>query len=103
MLQKQVLSSIVLIAASISLANGDVVNYCDAQLCNRTEYQHITCTATGDFTAECPKDARAIVLTKVHIQRILDNHNKYRNIIAGGNEPGFNQATRMSTIVSDFE
>lgn len=68
-------------------------------MCKYSEFsQHITCESTGAFWPSCPTDRREVTLTNENIQNILDLHNKYRNKIAGGNEPGFNPAVRMATL-----
>jgi hypothetical protein len=35
-------------------------------------------------------------------QTLLNAHNTNRNKIAGGNQPGFNQAAQMMTVVSFY-
>lgn len=91
--------SVVLLVLSISYAAG-IVNYCgQPELCKLTGFQHITCDATGDLLPSCPPDARVVELSDENIQQILEKHNFYRNKIAGGDEPGFNPAARMSAMV----
>lgn len=88
-----------LIVSSISFASS-VINYCGQGLCNLTGYRHITCDATGDFLTSCPSDARVVPMSDDYQQKILEIHNSYRNKLASGDEPGFNSATRMNTVVS---
>lgn len=99
----KVSSSVLLLAAAIGMASG-IVDYCpqSKELCKYTTFdQHITCGATGDLLASCPSDARTVDLTNENIQQIVDLHNQYRNKIAGGNEPRFSSASKMTTMVSE--
>lgn len=77
------------------------VSYCDMnkRLCNLTGYQHITCESKGAFAPDCPPNAQ-LVKIDAHIERILNEHNKKRNEIAGGKTYGFNAALKMPTLVS---
>lgn len=77
------------------------LNYCDQskRLCNLTGYQHITCESNGAFSPFCPPKARIVPIDQ-HIEQILDEHNKKRNEIAGGNTLNFNAAAKMPTLVS---
>lgn len=96
----KVLASLLVLTLSVSLVSS-VVDYCDQGLCEATTgYKHITCDATGNFLPSCPNDARVVPISTINRKQILDLHNKYRNKIAGGNEPGFNPATRMTTLVN---
>lgn len=93
-------ASVLLIALSIGIASG-IVDYCGRDdLCPGEP--HITCGATGQFLSNCPPEARDVLLTSQHIDQILNLHNKFRNKIASGNEPGFNSAVRMTTMVSEL-
>ncbi|KAG5667676.1 hypothetical protein PVAND_015648 [Polypedilum vanderplanki] len=87
----------------LGFASSAVYNYCNQDLCKLTSYKHITCTATGDFSPSCSADASEVSLTDSDKQKILKLHNKHRNKIASGNEPGFNPATKMLTVEWDDE
>lgn len=88
------------IAVSIGVSSGTIYNYCSHDLCSLTGYKHITCTATGDLSPSCSSNAQIIDLTDADKQKLLDLHNQYRNKIANGNEPGFQSAAKMATMVS---
>lgn len=87
------------LAISIGVATPAIYNYCNFDLCKLTPYEHITCSATGDLAPSCSSDASVIELTDADKQKILDLHNKYRNKIANGDEPGFKSAAKMATMV----
>lgn len=100
---RKVSSIITLLVSAIGLTSA-IVDYCpqSQELCKLTTFsQHITCGATGDLLPSCPSDAQTIDLTNDNIQQIVDLHNQYRNKIAGGNEPRFSPAAKMTTMVSD--
>lgn len=86
-------------ALVINLASC-VVDYCGQGLCGLTGFRHITCDASGNFASSCPRDARIVPMTTELKKQIMDHHNDKRNRIAGGYEPGFEQATKMTTMVS---
>lgn len=95
---------IVASALIVALSMGStlaIIGYCDQDLCGLTEYNHITCGATGAFSHSCPRDKREVEMTEAMKTQLLDEHNKKRNAIAGGNEPGYQTAAKMSTMVSD--
>jgi hypothetical protein len=74
----------------------DAVDYCS--LCKN----HIACNNNELFWSNCSSNAQIIPLTEKNIEAILDGHNKLRNKIAGGEEKGFNSASKMMTLVSKF-
>lgn len=99
MLAKEI--SVVFILTISQVFSQTVYNYCQADICGLTEFNHITCEATGEFSPSCPSDARSVPITEDIKAKILDLHNKHRNKIAGGNEPGYNTAAKMTTMVSE--
>lgn len=78
------------------------VNYCDPQLCSPDE-KHIACGNLGKFHSTCPADAQLVKITDSEIKIFLDEHNKCRNSTASGRLAGFKSATRMRTLVSEFD
>ncbi|XP_070492878.1 antigen 5 like allergen Cul n 1-like [Chironomus tepperi] len=90
---------VIIIISSIiatSLAN----KYCDPEICtfnNRTR-PHIGCEASGKLGPSCTSDAENIELTDEHKKIILEEHNKLRNKIAGGELEGFEPAKKMLTM-----
>ena len=84
---------------SLGSAKG---KYCDPDICPNKQ-QHIACGNSGVFFPSCPSDRGLVQLMEEDIQRILDNHNLYRNKIANGDETGFLPAARMASMVDDFE
>lgn len=91
--------AVFLLVTITELVLAQVVSYCGRSLCKGTEYEHITCSATGDLLQSCSEDARAVTLTDENIQQILTLHNQYRNKLASGKEPGYSTAARMTTMV----
>lgn len=90
-----------LFVSFIELTTCQVINYCGRDLCQGTDYHHITCTATGDLMPSCPSDARVVDLSYNDVKQILELHNEYRNKLAAGNQPGYHSASRMTTMVSE--
>lgn len=74
-------------------------DYCAEDLCVKGK-KHIGCGNSGDFHFNCPKNRTLIELNEDNIEQILDTHNKYRNRVASGNEPRFESAARMTTMVN---
>lgn len=95
----KVAASALVFALVINLASC-LVDYCGRGLCGLTGYRHITCGATGKFAPSCPSDALVVPMTSQIQQQLMDLHNENRNRLAGGYEPGFHPATRMTTMVS---
>lgn len=91
-------STYFVLAVSISLATC-ITDYCGrSDLC--TDYQHVTCGASGGNGQACPPGSGAIELTSTQVQEILDLHNNFRNQIAGGHVPGYRTAAKMTSMVS---
>lgn len=86
---------ITVIAKSVG---ADSVNYCDPKLCS-SGVKNIACDNDGAFSSSCPADRKLITLSQADIQSIVYNHNTLRNKIASGNQAGFNQAKRMTSMV----
>ncbi|XP_067635721.1 uncharacterized protein [Eurosta solidaginis] len=79
-------------------------NYCDPALCKNTGGEkHVACDNDGSFGPNCTQDAQIIEMTKEIIMIILDEHNKGRNALAGGEVEGFESALRMATMQWDEE
>lgn len=99
----KVAASFLVLGLSISAALGvvDYSNCQDSQLCIQSEYKHITCGATGGFSPSCPSDRRFVEMTEAMKYQILDLHNRHRNNLASGNEPGYSPAAQMTTMVSE--
>lgn len=76
-------------------------NYCDPGLCP-AGVKHIACGSSGDFDPSCPADRQLVALSDTDIQSIVDTHNRLRNLIANGDQSGFNPASRMATMVNYF-
>ncbi|XP_061402402.1 antigen 5 like allergen Cul n 1-like [Musca vetustissima] len=74
-----------------------MANYCAANLCPRG-VKHIACNNKGNFYASCPKDAAMVKIGPKLKNIILTNHNRKRNIIAGGRIAKFKPACRMATM-----
>lgn len=86
----------------ISILLGFVASddkYCADGLCYPGN-PHIGCGHSGDFADTCPEDRHILKLSKDEIQAFLDHHNANRHKIANGEEPGFNPAIRMATMVN---
>lgn len=85
---------------SIGVASCAIYNYCDTELCKGTGFDHITCGSTGGPGPKCSDDVQApMELSDEVKQKYVDLHNKYRNKIANGEEPGFKSAAKMATMV----
>lgn len=91
--------SVLMVSVLFGLVSCDKDKFCDPSLC-RSGNQHIACGHSGDFHEACPEDRHIVDLSKKEIELILDTHNNVRNKIANGDEPGFNPAERMATMVS---
>ncbi|XP_067637161.1 venom allergen-1-like [Eurosta solidaginis] len=89
-----------------AIVNGDLtkVDYCsDAYTCKGQREKHVlACNNKGDFHGLCPVNARIISMTKKFKQLFLDEHNKYRNEIAGGLKD-LKPAAAMATLEWDDE
>lgn len=77
-------------------------DYCSPKLCD-AGVKHIACGNSGQFASSCPKDKKIVTISKETIGVILMNHNKLRNKIASGQQPGFLPAKRMATMVKAFK
>jgi hypothetical protein len=92
---------IVLVAAAIGLLSAqktlEITDLCKTELCGG---KHITCELQQIQEKAASGCARILDLTDENKQAFVDAHNKKRNLIAGGEQPGFNSATRMATVVS---
>ena len=93
--------SVLVISVLLGLVSCDNDRFCDSSLC-RSGNQHIACDHSGDFHESCPEDRHIVHLAHDDIQLIVDTHNQNRNKIANGDEPGFNPARRMATMVNQF-
>lgn len=80
--------AIFLVAISV-----EAVDYC--KLCSN----HVACNNNGQFSKNCPSDAKMASLSSASIQTLLNKHNSYRNKIAGGGENRFNTAKQMMKLV----
>lgn len=89
----------VILTISIGMACG-IKNLCDTNICDGFGYKHITCEIFDKFGPQCSDDAKVLEIPDDIKQKIIDDHNKYRNKIAGGSEPGFNSAAKMGTMVT---
>ena len=93
---------IVLITASIGLVSTQttvqVNDYCDTKICDGSGNKHITCDMLK--IQANPTCARVLELNAENKQAFVDAHNKLRNKIANGEQPGFKSATNMATVVS---
>ena len=97
---KEAASIVLVLCISSVLGYNDYCGYPD--ICKFSPYSpHITCGATGQFSPSCPSDRRSVKVTETVRKQILDLHNKHRQKIAGGNEPGFKTAARMTTMVTE--
>lgn len=92
---------IVLIAAAIGFVSSQktlqIVDLCKTKLCDG---KHLTCELPQIQEKAAAGCARILDLSDENKQAFVDAHNKKRNLIAGGQQPGFNSATRMATVVS---
>lgn len=75
-----------------------VTDYCSTDLCKTPK--HITCEMSAIQEKAASGCAKILDLDDEAIQAFVDAHNKKRNLIANGDQPGFNSATRMATVVS---
>lgn len=75
-----------------------VTDYCSTDLCKTPK--HITCEMKEIQAKAAEGCARILDLNDEAIQAFVDAHNKKRNLIANGEQPGFNSASRMATVVS---
>lgn len=71
-------------------------DYC--KLCKNNK-KHIMCDHSGTFSRSCYPDIQILYLNEVDIELILDEHNKYRNLVASGKVDGLRAAARMPTMV----
>jgi hypothetical protein len=94
-------SAVPVFILSIFASIASSTDYCDPQVCTvppNPVYKNIGCGATDKLGPKCPPDAKYIKFTAEHKKIILDEHNKLRNKIAGGDQNGFSTASRMSTM-----
>lgn len=78
-------------------------DYCSPTICTLGR-PHIGCNNSGDFSTACPENQTEIVpMTPDLIAKILDNHNRKREILASGNLTGFSPAAKMSMMNWDDE
>ena len=91
----------VLIAAAIGLVLSQktlkIQDYCKTKYCDG---KHLTCELPQIQAKAAEGCARILDLSEENKQAFVDAHNKKRNLIASGQQPGFNSATRMATVVS---
>lgn len=76
----------------IAIASGQT-NYC--ALCAN----HIACNNPGTFAPTCPADATIVPLGANEQAVVLNEHNTFRNRLAGGQISGFRSATTMRKVV----
>ncbi|XP_070495161.1 venom allergen-1-like [Chironomus tepperi] len=76
-----------------------VTDYCDSGLCKSPK--HITCEMSAIQEKAASGCARILPLDDEAKQAFVDAHNKKRNLIAGGEQPRFQSATKMSTVEWD--
>ncbi|XP_023302468.2 antigen 5 like allergen Cul n 1-like [Lucilia cuprina] len=77
-------------------------DYCSDSICDGKKGSHIACDHDGEFSSSCPDDAEMVEMTSSLQKLIVDEHNKKRNIIAGGDDD-FKPACRMATMEWDDE
>ncbi|XP_067637160.1 venom allergen-1-like [Eurosta solidaginis] len=90
----------------LAIVNGDFadLDFCsDAYMCKGQREKHVlACNNNGGFSDCCPENAKIIPMTDEFKQLVLDEHNKYRNEIAGGSK-GLKPAVAMATLEWDNE
>ncbi|CRL03995.1 CLUMA_CG017113, isoform A [Clunio marinus] len=91
---------IILLASVLITCNAFKSDYC--KMCPKG-LRHVACGNLGRFSSSCPSDRKLVNLSPDNIKSILDNHNKWRNKIANGNEKGFKSAKRMATMMWNQE
>lgn len=79
----------------LSIRAEAVTNFCDARLCGMGG-TNIGCYNSGRM--QCADTV--VLFNSSLIALTLDEHNRLRQKIASGNEPGFPPAARMTTMVS---
>lgn len=91
----------IVIAAAIQLVASQrtlqIKDYCKTKWCDGN---HLTCQLPDIQAKAAAGCAEVFDLTDENKQAFVDAHNKKRNLIASGQQPGFNSATRMATVVS---
>jgi len=68
----------------LSLGLGIKRDYCDPNLCPPPFHKHTACEATGEFAANCPDNIEVVTWTDAQKFAMVDLHNYYRMLIAGG-------------------
>ncbi|XP_017109000.2 antigen 5 like allergen Cul n 1 [Drosophila bipectinata] len=71
-------------------------DYCKTDLCPLMK-KHIACKNKGVLSAMCAPGAKLANLTDLH-DLILDEHNAFRNLLAGGKIENLPQPDRMATL-----
>ncbi|KAH8297853.1 hypothetical protein KR054_011519 [Drosophila jambulina] len=71
-------------------------DYCQSVLCH-IHKRHIACNNKGNLSSKCPAGAQLVNLSALH-DLILNEHNAYRNLLAGGKIKHLPQPQRMATL-----
>ncbi|KAH8235165.1 hypothetical protein KR032_009386 [Drosophila birchii] len=72
-------------------------DYCQNTLCH-IHKRHIGCNNKGNLNKGCPADAQVVNLSGLH-DLIVNEHNAYRNVLAGGKIKHLPQPQRMATLL----
>ncbi|KAG5683321.1 hypothetical protein PVAND_012607 [Polypedilum vanderplanki] len=92
------MNSFVVLIVLVFAAFASATDYCDPKVCTippNPVYKHVACGFNGEANKRC---TGYIQLTDAQKQLILDTHNKLRNKIASGQQPGFKPAANMATM-----
>ncbi|TDG40355.1 hypothetical protein AWZ03_013220 [Drosophila navojoa] len=84
---------ITVVALLLGVACG--TDYCKKSCGNS---KNIGCNNSGAWGSACPSDRALLTLSAAERNAIVDKHNEYRNLIAGGGASQLSAACRMATM-----
>uniref|UniRef100_A0A1A9VG34 SCP domain-containing protein n=1 Tax=Glossina austeni TaxID=7395 RepID=A0A1A9VG34_GLOAU len=92
---------IIFIKITNNFCQSAQIDFCNKELC---PYQgvHVACGKNRTFSENCEGEVKLEDM-RDYISLILDEHNRYRNQLAGGNVSDFDSAVRMPVLHWDWD